>query len=420
MIDKTFIENKYLKNFVFLGLGQAINQFLPLLVIPIFLPKIGITSFGYYSFFQYIILYIALFINFGFLLSATKSVVIIKSEKEVSFFFSSILYSKILNFTIIIFIAIIGLYIYPLTRENYIWYLIGSIFTGIGYIFYQDWLFQGKQNNFLQFICIVFSKIIYLVLLFAGIKWFKINLPYLIIIDSISILTMGILSHTIIHYHLKIKLESLFLKNTYLVWKEGAKAFTTMLLTSFFTSINVILLGFFCTPEETAIYAIADRIFILFSGFFAVISRVIFPGLARIINHSEAEYQVFFNRGLKLILTGVIFICIITLLFENLLVKYLLVKTISADSVISILNILLIALIFQTTSSLYSYQFILKSEYKTMNFLLMVIAFINILLAFIIIPKFGALGAAFATTLSFIFYLLGAFFYSQNLTKPTI
>ena len=397
-------ENILLKNFIFLALAQGINQLLPLLVTPIILSQIGKVSFGQYAMYQYIIIYVALFINFGFLLSATKNVAILDLKEDITILFNSILYSKIFNFLGIIAFILIGIYFYPTTGHFYLSYSIGAVLTGIGYIFYQDWLFQGKQKIVYQFLSIVSSKIIYLLLLYVGIKWLKVDLTYLIFIDSFSILLMGIISHFVILYLMNIRVHIPILNNIKRSWKEGGSAFIAGMLISFFTSINVLLLGFYCNPEEVATYAVADRIFILISGLFAIILRVLIPNLAKTINKSEIEFLNILNKSLKITFVITIFISLLISIFGHFLLKYLLVGAVSTDSVLSVLRILLIAFIFQTVASLYSYYFVLKLRYKEMNLLLIAVAVINIFSSLILIPKYGAFGTALSTAFAFFCY----------------
>lgn len=417
MINTINRKNIFFRNFIFLALGQGVNQLIPLLITPFLLSKIGATLFGQYAIYQYVILYVSLFVNFGFLLSGTKNIAITSLEEEASVIFSSIFYSKFFNFIGVICLFLVGIYFYPPISHYYLSYAIGIIITGIGYIFYQDWLFQGKQNFFYQFICIIISKIIYLIFIFIGAKWFNISLPYLIFIDSVSILIMGIISHFIVYYLMDIKLKYLPSQQIKKVWIEGAKAFTAGILTSLFTSINVIILGFFSSSEEISVYTIADRTFILLSGFFAIISRVIFPNLSLLINSSESHFNSTFNKNTKLVSIGVLGVSFIIFFFGKFFLEYLLKQKMPIQPVFFTIKILLVALVFQTISSLYSYYFILKLQYKIMNFLLAIVAFFNIILAFIIIPKFGAIGAATATATSFSLYYLFSFLIVHGFIK---
>lgn len=419
MIKIFDIKNLLFRNFIYLALAQGINQLIPLLVTPLLLSNVGSTVFGQYAIFQYILLYVSLFINFGFSLSATKTVAVMSDKKDVNAIFNSIFYSKTLNFVSVIGLFLIGLYFYPPTKILYPSYALGVTITGFGYIFYQDWLFQGKKNIFFQFICIIFSKIIYLLLLFVGIKWFTISLSYLIYIDSISIIIMGLTSHYIIYNIMKIKLRAPLFNQIKEVWKESVKAFTAGILTSFFTSINVILLGLFCSAQEVGIYAVADRVFILLSGFFAIISRVIYPDLALALYESKNKYSAIFNKNLKLITSGIIITSLIVFLLSKPLLRVLLSKTISVEAVLPVMTILLLALIFQTISALYSYQFILKLQYKIMNLQLLSVSLVNILIALIIIPKFGSIGAASITAFSFFLYYFFSYLTTYNIIKYT-
>ena len=67
---------------LYLFVLQGVNKFLPFLVIPYLMVKLGATGYGYIGFSLSVIQYLALIIDFGFDLSATKHLAIAGEDKQ--------------------------------------------------------------------------------------------------------------------------------------------------------------------------------------------------------------------------------------------------------------------------------------------------------------------------------------------------
>ena len=97
---KKYIRGEYVsvyKNFVFLAALQATNFLLPLVTLPYLLRVIGTEKFGVVTYIQAFMLFFYVITDYGFNVSATRSVALHKQDKEyLSNLFSEVTVAKLL------------------------------------------------------------------------------------------------------------------------------------------------------------------------------------------------------------------------------------------------------------------------------------------------------------------------------------
>ena len=89
------------QNVIFMSILQFVRLTIPLLMIPFLVKAVGVEKYGIIIFAQTLVLYFMIILNFGFEMSATKSVSINRSNNnKLSEIFTSILLIKIIIFFI--------------------------------------------------------------------------------------------------------------------------------------------------------------------------------------------------------------------------------------------------------------------------------------------------------------------------------
>ena len=80
-IKQYFLTNrKDLVDTLYLMMLQGINQLLPIFVMPYLMIKLGATGYGYVGFALSVIQYLIIIVDFGFNLSATKHIAMVKDD----------------------------------------------------------------------------------------------------------------------------------------------------------------------------------------------------------------------------------------------------------------------------------------------------------------------------------------------------
>jgi O-antigen/teichoic acid export membrane protein len=160
------LKNKKTKNFLIYGFGQAINILGPLLVLPFLIQVCGVEKVGKIGVGFSLALILNGIIDYGSYINGVKDISINRNNKSIlEDKFTSIYLSKFILFTIILILISSAILIIPyLSKDKNLFFFSLSIV--LGQLLNPAWFFQGIENfKWLSFLNI-FSKLIYLFLVF--------------------------------------------------------------------------------------------------------------------------------------------------------------------------------------------------------------------------------------------------------------
>ncbi len=249
---------KEIKDVFYLIALQGVNYIAPLLVLPYLMVVLGTEKFGYIGFSLSVTQYFMLIVDFGFNLSATKKIALLKDDKEsLSEIFSSTLFAKIILLVISFFLFIIISHVnrFEVYKETMSIMFIMVIANAFNFV----WFFQGIGK--IRVISIINSivKLSILPLTFLFVK----SSADFIIAASIQVLVYVFSSIICVGYLLYYRLTLLKIINISLIVKELKDSFPIFLsiaATTIYTASFVIVLGYFSTPEAVGEYSAVDRI----------------------------------------------------------------------------------------------------------------------------------------------------------------
>ena len=143
-IKQYFLTNrKDLVDTLYLMMLQGINQLLPIFVMPYLMIKLGATGYGYVGFALSVILYLIIIVDFGFNLSATKHIAMVKDDYvERSRVFWNVIAAKSVLLTVSAVILGTLLVAVP-TFQFYSRAIIATFPMLLGSVFTFMWFFQG-------------------------------------------------------------------------------------------------------------------------------------------------------------------------------------------------------------------------------------------------------------------------------------
>lgn len=203
---KKLNSNKELKNvrnnFLSLSVLQVLNMFLPLLILPFLVRKLGLENFGLLIFSQAFIIYFTLIVDYGFNISATREISTHKNDKDyISKVFFSVFFIKFFLLLFSIVLVTIVIFSFELFRQNYILHYI-SFSLIIGQILFPVWYFQGVENMKMIAILNVVIKAIYTIMIFVFISSSD-DLLYVASFNSLSFILVGIIAFYMAYKNLK-------------------------------------------------------------------------------------------------------------------------------------------------------------------------------------------------------------------------
>ena len=403
--DKKVIASNYLSLFVL----QIANYLLPLLVLPFLVRILGTEKFGLVMFAQALILFLTIFVDFGFNLSGTREISIARDNKDkLSEIFSAIMFIKIC--LIIVAFTILFIVVNVFTRfriDSEIYYLTFGIV--IGQALFPVWFFQGiEKMKFITLINIT-AKLIFTLLVFVFIRQ-QSDYIFVPVYNSLGFIVSGIIGFLFCFRYVKVKIPSFYTIKRLL--KESSILYVSNFATSLYTASNVFILGIFAGNSIAGIYASMEKLILAIKNIYSPFYQALYPWLSK----QKDNVKIRTIKKIKpLILLLSVLITIVILLFGNtlLLVIYdnklitnyaIIFKLLSLISIFSALNMLYNTLYFPSIK-----------KYKIRMNILISGGVFNLFISLILVYYFGIYGTAFSVVSTELFLLiLGIYFFNKT------
>lgn len=319
---KKINQNKELKtvksNFLSLSVLQILNMFLPLLILPFLVRKLGLENFGLLIFSQVFIAYFNLIIDYGFNISATREISTHKDDKEyVSKVFFSVFFIKIFLLLISTILITIIIFSFELFKENYLLHYI-SFSMIIGQMLFPVWYFQGIENMKMIAILNVIIKAIYTIMIFLFISSSE-DLLYVAGFNSASFILVGIIAFFMASKNLNfVSLDYNYIKSFF---KESTTIFVSNFFSSMYSISNSFLLGIFTNNTLVGIYGSFEKIITALKSLYFPLYQALFPYVSRQEDKKAIIKKLFLPMGLSGFMMMIIFYSFseffINLLYSN-------------------------------------------------------------------------------------------------------
>ena len=275
------------KNIAYNTILSISGYFCSLITYPYISRVLGVNGIGICDFIDGIINYFILFSMMGISACGIREIASNrKNAKELSKIFSSIITFNALTTVIAILLLIGAMYsIDELFQYRTLLY-VGVCKLCIN-IFIIEWFYAGMENfayitkrNFL-------IKILYIICVFVFIKNENDYTKYYILTVSLvafNALINIIYSRKFVHYSLK---NISFQPYLYTIFSIGLYK----IITSLYTTLNIIWLGFICNVQEVGFYTASTRLFTIIIAVFTAFTNVMFPRLSLLFSHGlSAEF----------------------------------------------------------------------------------------------------------------------------------
>lgn len=256
-----------------------------------------------------------------------------------------------------------------------------------------------------------------LVILNNFIKLLSYFLQYVAIIFGFSIVIMPIIrcvGSLIRIIALRIMYKKIYLKNIDLELNFNKKLILSIFKESFFlwisfvgvliyTQVDKIMLGNMLGDKEVGVYSIAVSLIQILSILIYPIQVSLFPKMLELYKKNKEEYYQFYLKSNTLITQMYLVISIVSVIF----LKFIFLKLFSVEykGAIEIYAILTFTVFFKANGALQTSHVTIKKITKKIFYKTFSGLFINIILNYIFIKKYGIVGAAIATSTTNFFTL---------------
>ena len=292
---------KDLVDTLYLMMLQGINQLLPIFVMPYLMIKLGATGYGYVGFALSVIQYLIIIVDFGFNLSATKHIAMVKDDyDERSRVFWNVVAAKSVLLTVSAIILGTLLVAVP-TFQFYYRAIIATFPMLLGSAFTFMWFFQGIGKIRLFSIINTISKVTLLPLIFIFVKSPN-DYVLAAFLQAAVFLFTAIIVYII--YKRLINWVPPIWEGMLRELHTSFPLFLSSASTSIYTQLIVIVLGFYCTTEVIGKYSSAERImramcFLVYTP----LNQVFFPKISTLSAKNCSEAHSLFGQVRILVLT---------------------------------------------------------------------------------------------------------------------
>ena len=354
-VKKRFLESTIFKNFSYLSIFRFTEIALPLVTYPYLIRVLDVTDYGYILFSQSIVYYFSVLINYGFNISATRSIAQnISNKVKQSEIFSSVIIIKSILFFLSLSVLLVSLSVFNLPEklEN----LIKVCFAiNIYHLIYPIWFFQGTDKMGYITIISIISKFIFTALIFIFVK----NEGDFILVPTFWVLGAIIAGGFSIYLTLKKEKIKLLLVKKSVVKKhfsESTPFFLSSISVEMYVNANKVIIGSFLGMKEVAIYDLANKILTIIKIPIITIVQSSFPTFSRNRNIKEINKYTFIGISLCIILIT------LTLIFIEPII--ILLGTESLSYSINITRLLVFAAFFVTISQFFGIARLVVFEFN--------------------------------------------------------
>lgn len=401
-----------LENMLSLTGLQFASYILPLITLPYLTWILGPELFGLTQYAISLITYFQFFTDYGFNLSATRELAIVKDDNsKVSRIFNSVMFIKLILCLISFLIMLLLITFVGKFSSDAIIYLL-TFGMVIGYILFPTWLFQGMEYMKYTSILNIIAKVIFTVLIFL-----LIHQPsdYILVpvINSLGLIVVGIIGLyiAITRFDIKIALPSKDDVKYHL--KEGWHVFISTIAINMYTTTNTFLLGLLTNNTLVGYYSIAEKIILAVNGLINPISQALYPFISRRVNDNKKTSILFIRKLTKIMALVGLVLSIGLFVFSKPIISILFGDVYASSAIL--LQIMSVIPLAVSLSTIFGIQTMLTFNYKkAFTSIVMLGGILDIILGIILILMLKEVGIAISFTITEIFITVAMFLFLQN------
>lgn len=289
------LRHEVVKNTALLYTVQMGSYVFPLLTVPYLSRVLGPSRTGMVAFAQSFIAYFLMATEYGFNLTATRSIAVNREDPEaVSRTFNSVMAAKALlcGLSFAAMVVIVGAV--PRFRADWVLYLV-SFLAVIGNLLFPIWLYQGLQ--ILQHVAArdLGAKFLSLVAIFVLIHH---ESDYILTagIQSGALALAGLVGLVMVPRLTKVRFQLPKWSEVVARLREGAPMFISMAAMTLYSSTNIIIVGLISTNAEVGYYTSASRITITLRMLVGPIVGALYPHISHMASKSQGDVIRFLRR----------------------------------------------------------------------------------------------------------------------------
>ena len=390
--------------------GTQAAAFLPgLILVPYLAYVFGPATFGRVAFAQSLVTYLGLLVDYGFNLSATRKIAVNRGDRILASRIASDTWSAkaVLTCSGVVALLVLTEFVPKLAEVRLLLFLLYGIV--LGNAMYPTWLFQGMERMAPLALIGAATQVAVVGTTLAFVREPKDYLLYAAIASAGSI-TAGVAGIVVAGRAFKLGAVRPTLQGTGAALREGGVLFLSVASTSFYTTGNAFLLGLLAGPVAVAYYSAVEKVMGAAAMLLAPITHAAYPLFSRVAS-THTTGRVPFGPRMIIVVGGLGFMVSVGLWASAPVIVSLLFGPEFAASVL-VLRVLACCIAAYALANVFTQQIILPfGRDKAFTMIVFSAAVLDIVLALVLVPIWGAAGMAVAALAASVFVAVAELVY---------
>lgn len=270
-------KKRLISNTIYMYILSFAKLVIPLISLPYLTKVLSVDSIGGVSFVKSFVAYAQVFVDFGFIISATKDIVeVVRNKGEINRKIGDILYAQLL-LCILAFVFVLICIFSINALDGYELYAILSIVPVFLSVFLFEYVFRAYEKMEKIALRFVVMKVIALLLTLTFVKSDKqiILIPIFDIISSLVAIILVVFQ--LKELNVKVKLNFFRIKESLKCIAKSFVCFFANFMSTAFSLLNTILIGLILTKKDVAYWTVAFQFMSAINAMYTPIISSVHP-----------------------------------------------------------------------------------------------------------------------------------------------
>lgn len=377
-------------NIIYNSILTASNYVVILVTFPYVARVLGVEQIGVYNYVTNIISFFALLSTFGVNTLGIREVATHKDNlNDLNSTFSNLISLQLIYTIVSIAILFILTSYYPKFHELRYFFYLGGLQLLMGTLSL-DWLFKGLENFKYITSRTIVIRVLFIISLFLFIRSEKDTLIYFILNLGTYIAT------AVINIAYSTKFVKFKVKNIafFEYFKDSFSLGIYSILTSMYTTFNVVFLGSTQNAVEVGLYTTALKIYTVILALYTAFTSVMLPRMSNILSKDDkSQFYHLLNKSIHVLISFACPVIIFSMIFSEEIIYVIAGRGYEGASIL--MRVIMPLVLVVGLAQILVFQIIIPSKRNKWTLIVSFIgAVVGILMNIALVPKLAAIGTA--------------------------
>lgn len=391
-------------NIISLFALQGANYVLPLITVPYLVRVLGPDHFGRIAFAQAFVQYFVVLTDYGFNLSATRAVALVREDPaRLSRLFSAVMIVKTTLMTFGFGLMLLVVWLVPGLVQDWSLYVLVYLMV-VGSVLFPVWLFQGLERMRHITVFTILARTVIVIAIFSFVHH-PADYQLAAALQASGMVIAGVLTLAVLPHIVQVRLLWPGITQLREVVVDSWHLFVYNAITTMYANTNIFILGLLTNPSAVGYFAAADKLVQAVRGLVGPISQAVYPHIAALRAHSPKAAFAFIGKLLRL--QGAATLMLSLLLFALAKPAVLLLLGVRFQESVPLVQWMAALPFVLGLSNVLGIQTMLNFDMKqSLSRIYLTTSVISLVLIILLVHWLGSLGAAISLLISEVILLL--------------